>query len=128
MIRNNLNDEISFWWYSFVVDLINVGLPSSNNCFNNIVPFALNHKKSWHSLDFISTWELGWLININFDKWNASLSILFQNIGSYSFAGATPCGMTINNCDSSVGVEEILDLLRSGSINVSHDKSWKYLL
>jgi len=109
-------------------DLVNDVLASSCCFFDNIVPFTLDHQESWHRLNTVFLSDLRSLIYIDFDVSDSSFFALSLDIRGDSDTGSAPCGMTVNNCDSSVFAEELLDLSRCSCVNVSHDNIRKYLL
>jgi hypothetical protein len=75
---------------SGIVNFVNVGLSSSDDSLNHVIPFSFDDKESGHSLDFIGTSKLLGLININFQESDSGLLILLLYIGGNLLAWSAP--------------------------------------
>jgi hypothetical protein len=110
----------SFALLSSGESLVDIGLSSSNDVFNDVVPFFCNDQESGHGLNLVGLWELFGLFDVDFDQRDVEFLALLIHIRSDSLAWTTPGSIAVNNGDSIVSIQEALNLCGCGGFNFRH--------
>jgi hypothetical protein len=71
---------------------------------------SLKDEESWHSLNFVSLTQFFSFINVDGDEWDSSFLIFLFDIWGDGFAWSAPIGKAINYCDTTIIIEEGLNL------------------
>lgn len=119
-IQNIDCESVSFLINSSLESLIDIWLTTSNNSFDNVVPFTFDNKESWHSLNFKGFSKRWGIVNINCDQRNFCFLVFFMNIRSNVFAWSTPISKAVNNCNTSVLIKEFLNFFFGGCFEFWH--------
>lgn len=109
--------------------VLNFCLVGSNNLVLFVVPGTLNQEECRHGLDAVGVAQIWTFIDIDFNQKNSIWVTPLDGFGTDHFARSAPGGMTVDDGDFSVLLQQVIDLIGFGCVKVWHlcflKKLWK---
>lgn len=103
-----------------VENFLSIGLSSTDNSFDDVVPVILDNQEGWHGFDLVGLGDFLGFVNIDLDEGDASFVAQFVENWGDGLAGTAPGGIAVDHGDTSSGDEELLDLVGAGGFEFRH--------